>query len=68
MSAVAKRKATEELAGKPSKIIHSVLKDHSEALKTLSVNDFNYIRNNIYNERKKVNQYCLKVLLIQYKF
>lgn len=48
-----KRKATEELSERPSKIIHSVLKKHSEQISTLSVRDMYYIRNNLYNNRRK---------------
>lgn len=48
-----KRKATEELSERPSKIIHSVLKTHSEQISTVSVRDMSYIRNNLYNNRRK---------------
>jgi hypothetical protein len=45
-----KRKAIEETAEKPFKIIHSVLKNHtrSEQMTTVSVRDICYIRNNLY--------------------
>jgi hypothetical protein len=48
-----KRKAIEETAERPTKIMHSVLKNHSEQMSTVSVRDICYIRNNLYNSRRK---------------
>lgn len=49
-----KRKVTEQiLTERPSDIIHSVLKEHSEQITTVSARDVHYIRNNLYNNRRK---------------
>lgn len=53
ISSCAKRKATEEPAERPSKLIHSVVKKNSNNLDTLSVRDISYIRNNVYYNRRK---------------
>lgn len=54
VSNIAKRKATEDIMEKPSKIIHSVLKENAGTVNTLTTRDVNYIRNNIYHERRKI--------------
>lgn len=50
----AKKKAEEHITEKPSKIIHLALKNHVEAMDTLTVRDINYIRNNVYYKQKKM--------------
>lgn len=54
ISSAVKRKATEDVAERPSKIIHSVLQKHCEEMSTVSVRDICYIRNNLYNSRRKL--------------
>lgn len=53
ISASVKRKAVEDICEKPSKIIHSSLKEHTRELDTITVKDIHNIRNNIYNSRRK---------------
>lgn len=53
ISSTAKRKATENLSERPSKIIHSALIDNVGDFKNLTVTDINSIKRNIYNERRK---------------
>lgn len=53
VSAGVKRKATDDICEKPSKVIHSVLRDNPAQLSTLTVKDIHYIRNTIYTTRRK---------------
>lgn len=50
----AKRKATEDLAEKPSKIISSAIKENSSELGNLTIKDLTLIRNSVYYNRRKV--------------
>jgi FLYWCH zinc finger domain len=50
----AKRKAAEDIAERPSKIIHMAIKENVDQLNSLSVKDVTYIRNNIYHKRRQL--------------
>jgi len=48
-----KRKAVDDMAERPSKIIHSVLKENPNLI-ALKTSDINCVRQNVYNKRKKI--------------
>lgn len=54
ISASVKRKAIENLAEKPAKLIHSAINQNTATLDTLSTSDINNIRKTVYNARRKV--------------
>ena len=54
ISVIVKRKAVENIAEKPAKLIHSAINQNTATLDTLSTSDINNIRKSVYNVRKKV--------------
>lgn len=54
ITAGVKRKATDDIHGKPSKIIHLQLNENKSCLETFSVKDQTYVRTNLYNQRRKI--------------
>ncbi|XP_075214599.1 uncharacterized protein LOC142320562 isoform X1 [Lycorma delicatula] len=60
VSSIAKKKEIEDLMEKPSNIIGAVLKENITITDTLTTKDVNYLRNNIYHERKKNQPPLLK--------
>lgn len=54
LSVASKRKAVEDITERPSKIIHSVLRENSDTMDALTRKDITYIRNNMYYKRRQV--------------
>lgn len=54
VSVASKRKATENITERPSKIIHSVIRENSDTIHSLTRKDITYIRNNMYYKRREV--------------
>lgn len=54
LSVASKRKATEDITERPSKIIHSVIKENTDTMNSLTRTDITYIRNNMYYQRRQV--------------
>ncbi len=63
VSATVKRKATEELCERPSKIIRSVLSENLP--QSFTKRDRDYVRRNMYNARQKVRPFTKPKTLLQ---
>jgi hypothetical protein len=49
-----KRKAVDDIAERPSKIIHSVLKENNNVIDCIKINDITCVRKTIYNKRRQL--------------